>query len=82
MANQVEGIELRTHLAEDVLSGSPPTRIYLADTGHDAFLTVSAWCEWDDLERATGGNVHQPLATRRTDRLVEWDVAYYEIVSS
>ena len=56
-------------------------RSTLAETGVDAFLTVSTWCTWDDVERATGGDVHRPLATRKPERLVDWDVEYYEAVS-
>ena len=62
--------------------GAAPTTIYLAETGVDAFLTVSTWRTWDDVERATGGDVHRPLATRKPERLVGWDVEYYEIVAS
>ena len=42
----------------------------------DTFLTVSAWASWDDVTRATGGDVHRPLATRKPERLVDWDVVY------
>ena len=73
--------EVRSGVAEDTAVGTPPTLIYLAETGPDAFLTVSAWRSWDDLEQATGGDVHRPLATRKPERLVDWDVEYYEIVS-
>ena len=74
--------DVRDGVAEDTAVGTAPTRIYLAETGPDSFLTVSAWCTWDDVERATGGDVHRPLVTRKPERLVDWDVAYYEIVSN
>jgi len=73
--------DVRDGVAEDTAVGTPPTTIYLAETGSDRFLTVSAWCTWDDVERATGGDVHRPLATRKPERLLEWDVEYYEMVT-
>jgi hypothetical protein len=72
--------DVRAGVDEDTAGGAAPTVIYLAETGPDSFLTVSAWCTWDDVERATGGDVHRPVATRKPQRLVDWDVEYYEIV--
>jgi hypothetical protein len=44
------------------------------------FVTVSAWTGWAAIEQATGGNIHQPLATRNAERLVAFDVGHYEIL--
>lgn len=74
--------DVKAGVDEDAAGGAAPATIYLAETGVDTFLTVSTWCTWDDVERATGGDVHRPLATRKPERLVDWDVEYYEIVTT
>jgi hypothetical protein len=43
-------------------------------------VTVSTWTEWDDVEDATGGDIHRPQATRHADRLVDWSASHFEIV--
>jgi len=57
-----------------------PTTLYLGEAGDDRFVTVSTWRSWSDIERATGGDVHRPRATRQPERLIDWDVQLYEIV--
>ena len=64
----------------DAIDARGPISIYLAEAGDDAFLTISAWTSWDDVERATGGDIHRPRATRQPERLVDWDVDHYEVV--
>ena len=64
----------------DARAGIGPVSLYVAETGPDAFITMSAWRGWADIEHATGGDVHQPRATRHRERLLDWDVAHYEIV--
>jgi hypothetical protein len=44
----------------------------------DAFVTVSAWTGWPAIEQATGGNTRQPIATRNSVRLIDFQVAHYE----
>ncbi|OGO59503.1 MAG: hypothetical protein A2V85_09185 [Chloroflexi bacterium RBG_16_72_14] len=77
--------------AEDVHHGSDedahrdngPVAVYMggvANKGPDAFVTLSAWREWTDIEAATGGDIHRPRATRRPERLADWDVEHFEVV--
>ena len=54
--------------------------LYLATDGVDAFVTMSAWRSWHDIELATGGDIHRPRATRHPERLVAWDVEHFELV--
>lgn len=78
----------RDAYVEDVRAGTDldaegdhgPVALYLATDGVDAFVTMSAWRSWHDIELATGGDIHRPRATRHPERLVTWDVAHYEIV--
>ena len=53
---------------------------YLGRTGADAFVTVSAWTGWDAIERATGGNVRDPFATRNSSRLASFTIRHFEIL--
>lgn len=53
---------------------------YLGRTGPDSFLTVSAWTGWDAIERATGGNVREPFATRNSSRLASFTIRHFEIL--
>ncbi len=68
------GVEL------DAINERGPTALYLGEAGPDRFVTVSNWREWSDIERATGGNIARPRATRHPERLIAWDVEHYEIV--
>ncbi|MEW6223638.1 MAG: hypothetical protein AB1627_03320 [Chloroflexota bacterium] len=79
--------------AEDVRRGAladaerddGPVAVYLGAVpgrGPEAFLTLSAWRRWTDIEAATGGDVHRPRATRRPERLVDWDVEHFEVVAA
>jgi hypothetical protein len=72
--------DVRTGMHIDVASSDGPVALYLASNGGDSFITVSAWRKWADIELATGGNVQRPRATRRPERLVDWDVSHFEIV--
>jgi hypothetical protein len=53
---------------------------YLGRTGTDSFLTVSAWTGWDAIERATGGNIREPFATRNSSRLASFAIRHFEIL--
>ncbi len=79
--------------AEDVRHGAladaqrddGPVAVYLGAVvtgGPDVFVTLSAWRRWTDIEAATGGDVHHPRATRRPERLVDWDVEHFEVVAA
>lgn len=46
-----------------------------------AFVTVSAWTGWPAIEQATGGNTRQPIATRNSVRLTDFEVAHYETLA-
>ena len=78
--------------AEDVRLGSEadaqradgPVAVYMAgvpEEGPDAFVTLSTWCAWPDIEAATGGDIHRPRATRRPERLRGWEVDHFEVVA-
>jgi hypothetical protein len=66
----------------DEQAGIGPVALYVAQTAEDGFITMSAWRGWADVEQATGGDIHQPRATRHREHLVDWDVSHYEIVQS
>ena len=53
-----------------VLGTSPPDRV----------TTISAWTSWSKIEAATGGNIHQPFATRNADRLASFTVSHFEVL--
>src|SRR4051794_18258242 len=53
---------------------------YLGRTGMDSFLTVSAWTGWDAMDRAPGGNIRDPFATRNSSRLSSFSIRHFEIV--
>jgi hypothetical protein len=57
-----------------------PLALFLAVDPPDRFVTVSAWADWDRVSEATGGNLRAPIATRHTERLVEWGASHYEII--
>jgi hypothetical protein len=64
----------------DIAAGTGPSALFLGEAGRDRFVTVSAWASWRDLEVATGGNIHQPIATRHVDHLIAGSVTHYEIL--
>jgi len=66
----------------DERAGIGPVSLYVAETGPDAFITMSAWRAWADIEHATGGDVRQPRSTRHREHLRDWDVAHFEIIRS
>ncbi len=79
VAAYVDDVRAGVHI--DAGRPDGPVSLYLALAGLDSFVTVSAWRSWADIEAATGGDVHRPRATRRPERLVDWDVDHFEIVS-
>ena len=79
--------ELRPYVADaragtlaDAEAGIGPSALYLAPVPPDRFVTVSLWPDWRAIERATGGDVHRPITTKDPSRIVEMDVAHYEVV--
>ena len=74
VADVRHGVEL------DAREAHGPTGLFLGEAGTDALVTVSAWRDWEHIERATGGNVSRPLATRHPERLQRWHVEHYELV--
>ena len=87
LRGRVREDELEVYI-EDVRSGADldarsdhgPVALYLATDGVDAFVTMSAWRSWHDIELATGGDIHRPRATRHPERLVAWDVEHFELI--
>lgn len=75
--------EARTGTLADVATGGGPLSLYLAtrDPTSDEFLTVSTWTDWSAIEKATGGDIHRPLATRHPERIVDFDVEFYEAIT-
>ena len=53
---------------------------HLGVSGPASFVTVSAWADWSAIERATGGNTRQPLATKNTARLVDFRIGHFEVL--
>jgi hypothetical protein len=81
--------ELEAYLADvgegvaiDAASPNGPIALYLATSGPQAFITVSAWREWRDIELATGGDIRRPRATSRPEHLVDWAVDHFEVVAN
>jgi hypothetical protein len=73
--------EARAGTLADAAAGRGPSALYLAADPPDRFVTVSLWPDWTAIERATGGDIQQPIATRDSARLVEMDVVHYEVVA-
>ena len=73
--------ETRAGTLADAEAGRGPCALYLAVDPPDRFITVSLWPSWQTIEIATGGDVHRPLTTKDTSRLVGMDIAHYEVVT-
>ena len=72
--------EVRDGVELDRRNETGPTALYLGATDAGEFITASAWREWDDVARSTGGSIHDPNRTRHPERLVSWSIEHYEIV--
>ena len=72
--------DVRDGVRLDAERSNGPISLYLAPVGLDDFITMSAWRDWSDIELATGGDVRRPRATRRPERLIDWDVSHFEVV--
>jgi hypothetical protein len=75
--------EARSGTLSDIADGGGPMALYLGTTGSapDEFLTVSTWRDWSAIEKATGGDVRWPLATRHPKRIISFDVTHYEAIA-
>jgi heme-degrading monooxygenase HmoA len=71
----------RTGTQADAVAGRGPYALYLAADPPDRFVTVSLWPSWQAIELATGGDIHRPMTTKDSSRLVDMDIAHYEIVA-
>ena len=79
--------ELDAYLAEvqsgtlaDIARDYGPSALFLGTAPPESFVTVSVWSSWERIALATGGNIHQPIATRHEHRLIEGDATHLEIV--
>jgi hypothetical protein len=70
--------EVRIGTVGDVERGHGPIALYLAIQPPDHFVTMSVWSSWTAVERATGGDVRRPIATRHEERIVTWEASHYE----
>ena len=72
--------DARKGTLQDATTRSGPVALYLAPLPPDRFVTLSVWSEWAAIEASTGAGTDRPAATRHAQRLVEVDVAHYEVV--
>ncbi len=73
--------ETRAGVAADVAAGHGPMAFYLArGTSAEAFVAVSVWSTWTTIELATGGDVRQPMATRRPELIEAFDATHFEAI--
>ena len=77
---EVYAREAEAGAAADVTAGHGPIALLLAASPPDRFVTVSAWTDWRSVERATGGDIRNPFATKFSARLLAWTVDHYELV--
>ncbi len=73
--------EARAGTLADVEAQRGPAALYLAADPPDRFLTLSLWPDWSAIERATGGDVHRPMSTKDSARIVDMDIVHYEVVT-
>ena len=74
--------EARVGAGADAAANKGLVALYLGIDPPSRFVTVSAWTDWGAIERATGGNVRQPIATRNSLRIVTGTAEHYEILPS
>jgi hypothetical protein len=72
--------EARAGAVADAEANEGLIALYLGVDRPSGFVTVSAWTHWAAIERATGGNLRQPLATRNPKRIAAGSVDHYEIL--
>jgi hypothetical protein len=72
--------EARAGMEADAAINAGLLAFYLGRRGGDAFVTVSAWTDWDAIADATGGNVQRPFSTKQSGRLVDFAIDHYEVL--
>jgi hypothetical protein len=72
--------DVRTGALADAETNEGLVALYLGAQAPARFITVSAWTGWSAIERATGGNVRHPIATRHAHRLLAGEVDHYEML--
>ncbi len=72
--------DVRRGTIADSEGGHGPLALYLALEAPDRFVTMSVWSSWSAVERATGGDVRRPIATRHEEQILSWEAAHYEVV--
>jgi quinol monooxygenase YgiN len=73
--------EARAGVFADVAAGHGPSAFYLArGASPEAFVAVSVWSDWRAIELATGGDIRQPMATRRPELIESFDATHFEAI--
>ncbi|HEX7473623.1 MAG TPA: hypothetical protein VF323_11115 [Candidatus Limnocylindrales bacterium] len=72
--------DARSGTLQDAATREGPLALYLAPLPPDGFLTLSVWAEWASIEASTGAGTQRPDATRHEERLLDVEVAHYEVV--
>lgn len=72
--------EAHTGTLVDAATNEGLIALYLGTSPPVDFITVSAWTGWEAIERATGGNIRKPMATRNAARIAGGTAAHYEIL--
>lgn len=72
--------DARAGTLADARAGRGPCALYLASDPPDRFITVSLWPDWAAIEAATGGDIHRPIMTKDSRRIIDMDVVHYEVV--
>jgi hypothetical protein len=73
--------EARAGLEGDLAAGHGPAAFFLARAAvRDAFSAVSVWTAWESIERATGGDIRRPTATRHPELIASWEATHYEAI--
>ncbi|MEA2622237.1 MAG: hypothetical protein QOH61_1147 [Chloroflexota bacterium] len=70
----------RTGAEADASNGEGPLGLFLGFAGARRFVTVSVWPDWSTIQKRTGGNARQPIATRHAQMLETGTATHYEIL--
>jgi hypothetical protein len=73
--------DVRTGAMADGATELGPNALYLGLQPPVGFVTVSAWPQWASIEASTGSDVRHPIATRHSDRIVEYRADHFEILA-
>jgi hypothetical protein len=73
--------EARAGLSQDVAAGHGPIAFYLGLGPLPAsFVALSVWTSWEAIELATGGDIRQPMATRRPELIASFEATHFEAI--